>query len=100
MNPLHSLARPEILALKPYSHAAWLPPSPGCMPMKRRGAPPAIPRLSGSIAIRNPTRRPHRTAGGALRGTASYVLATRGADEAIDLLSRIYLAPNQTPSCS
>ena len=25
MSPLHSLARPEILTLKPYSHAAWLP---------------------------------------------------------------------------
>ena len=25
MNPVLSLARPEILDLKPYSHAAWLP---------------------------------------------------------------------------
>ena len=25
MSPLHSLARPEILTLKPYSHAAWRP---------------------------------------------------------------------------
>ena len=25
MNPALSLARPEILTLKPYSHAAWLP---------------------------------------------------------------------------
>ena len=95
MNPLHSLARPEILALKPYSHAAWLPT------LTRLHANEAPWRPTGDSTILGLNRYPEPQPAAlierlaALYGVpASHVLATRGADEAIDLLSRIYLRPN------
>jgi histidinol-phosphate aminotransferase len=95
MNPLHSLARPEILALKPYSHAAWLPT------LTRLHANEAPWRPSGDTTALGLNRYPEPQPAAlierlaALYGVpASHLLATRGADEAIDLLSRIYLTPN------
>ena len=92
MNPLIALARPEIVALKPYSHAAWLPS------LTRMHANEAPWRPNGDDTIAGLNRYPEpqpkdlieRLA--ALYGVSpTQVLGTRGADEAIDLLSRIYL---------
>ncbi len=92
MNAVLALARPEIVTLKPYSHAAWLPS------LTRMHANEAPWRPSGDNTAaglnRYPEPQPHlliqRLA--ALYGVpAASVLATRGGDEAIDVLSRIYL---------
>lgn len=92
MNPLLSLARPEIVALKPYAHASWLPQ---LVRMHANEAPwrPAGDRTQAGLN-RYPEPQPQalieRMA--ALYGVQpAQVLATRGADEAIDVLSRIYL---------
>jgi histidinol-phosphate aminotransferase len=87
-----ALARPEIVALKAYAHAAWLPSHTRLhaneVPWRPAGD------LSGAGLNRYPEPQPQalieRLA--ALYGvSAAQVLATRGADEAIDLLSRIFL---------
>jgi histidinol-phosphate aminotransferase len=87
-----SLARPEIVALKPYAHAAWLPS------LTRLHANEVPWRPAGDTTTMGLNRYPEpqpkalieRLA--ALYGVdAAGVLATRGGDEAIDLLSRIYL---------
>lgn len=92
MNAVISLARPEIAALKPYAHAAWLPTH------TRMHANEAPWRPSGDATTAGLNRYPEpqplalieRLA--ALYGVpAASVLATRGADEAIDVLARIYL---------
>jgi histidinol-phosphate aminotransferase len=92
VNPLICLARPEIVALKPYAHAAWLPS------LTRMHANEATWRPAGDTTVAGLNRYPEpqpqalidRLA--SLYGvSAAQVLATRGADEAIDLLSRIYL---------
>jgi histidinol-phosphate aminotransferase len=92
MNAVVSLARPEIVTLKPYSHAAWLPS------LIRLHANEAPWRPTGDTTAAGLNRYPEpqpqaliaRLA--ALYGVpAASVLATRGSDEAIDLLSRIYL---------
>jgi histidinol-phosphate aminotransferase len=87
-----SLARPEIVTLKAYAHAAWLPS------LTRLHANEAPWRPSGDSTNAGLNRYPEpqpralieRLA--ALYGVpATQVLGTRGADEAIDVLSRIYL---------
>ena len=92
MSPVITLARPEIVTLKPYAHAAWLPS------LTRLHANEAPWRPTGDATVAGLNRYPEpqpralieRLA--ALYGVpAACVLATRGADEAIDLLSRIYL---------
>ena len=92
MNAVLDLARPEIVTLKPYVHAAWLPS------LTRMHANEAPWRPTGDTTAaglnRYPEPQPHalieRLA--ALYGVpAASVLATRGGDEAIDVLSRIYL---------
>jgi len=92
VNPLITLARPEIVSLKPYAHAAWLPS------LTRMHANEAPWRPEGDTTIAGLNRYPEpqpralidRLA--SLYGvSAAQVLATRGADEAIDVLSRIYL---------
>jgi histidinol-phosphate aminotransferase len=92
MNALIALARPEIAALKPYAHAAWLPTH------TRMHANEAPWRPSGDTTTaglnRYPEPQPQALIAGlaALYGVpAARVLASRGADEAIDVLSRIYL---------
>ncbi len=91
-SPVRSLARPEILTLKPYSHAAWLPA------LTRLHANEAPWRPAGDTTLAGLNRYPEpqpqalvdRLA--ALYGVpAQMLLATRGSDEAIDVLSRIYL---------
>ena len=92
MNPLVSLARPEIVALKPYAHAAWLPA------LTRMHANEAPWRPTGDDTIAGLNRYPEPQPQALIERLASLygvsaaqVLATRGADEAIDILSRIYL---------
>jgi histidinol-phosphate aminotransferase len=92
MSAVISLARPEIVALKPYAHAAWLPS------LSRMHANEAPWRPDGDSTIAGLNRYPEPQPGAlierlaALYGvSAAQVLATRGADEAIDVLSRIYL---------
>ncbi len=92
MNPLVTLARPEIVALKPYAHAAWLPS------LTRLHANEAPWRPTGDATIAGLNRYPEPQPRALIEGLASLygvsaeqVLATRGADEAIDILSRIYL---------
>jgi histidinol-phosphate aminotransferase len=92
VNPVVSLARPEIVTLKAYAHAAWLPS------LTRLHANEAPWRPTGDTTTAGLNRYPEpqpqalieRLA--ALYGVpAANVLATRGGDEAIDVLSRIYL---------
>ena len=92
MSPIISLARPEIVTLTPYSHAAWLPS------LTRLHANEAPWRPSGDVTEAGLNRYPEPQPRALIARLASLyqvpeesVLATRGADEAIDLLSRIFL---------
>jgi histidinol-phosphate aminotransferase len=92
VNPLISLARPEIVSLKPYAHAAWLPS------LTRMHANEAPWRPKGDTTNAGLNRYPEPQPQALIERLASLygvsatqVLATRGADEAIDVLSRIYL---------
>jgi histidinol-phosphate aminotransferase len=92
VSALSSLARPEIVTLKAYSHAAWMPS------LTRLHANEAPWRPAGDRTVaglnRYPEPQPQALIGrmAALYGVqAAQVLGTRGADEAIDVLSRIYL---------
>jgi histidinol-phosphate aminotransferase len=92
MNAVISLARHEIVALNPYTHAAWLPTH------TRLHANEAPWRPSGDDTRAGLNRYPESQPQallerlGALYGvTAERVLATRGADEAIDVLCRVFL---------
>lgn len=87
-----TLARPEIVALRPYSHAAWLPGLTRMHANEAPWRPDADPTSAGLNRYPEPQPRRLIEAMAALYGvTADSVLATRGSDEAIDLLSRIYL---------
>jgi histidinol-phosphate aminotransferase len=92
MNPVLGLARPEIRALKPYVHAAWLPS------MTRLHANEAPWRPPGDTTAAGLNRYPEPQPAALLERLAalyevpvSHLLAARGSDEAIDVLSRIYL---------
>lgn len=92
MNAAISLARPEIAALKTYAHAAWLPTH------TRLHANEAPWRPSGDDTRaglnRYPEPQPQALIGrlAELYGVpVARVLATRGADDAIDVLSRVFL---------
>lgn len=92
MNPVVSLARPEIVTLKPYAHAAWLPS------LTRLHANEAPWRPTGDTTVAGLNRYPEPQPQALIERLAmlygvpaSNILATRGGDEAIDLLSRIYL---------
>jgi histidinol-phosphate aminotransferase len=92
VNPLISLARPEIVSLKPYAHAAWLP----SLTRMHANEAPWRPKDDNTIAGLNRYPEPQPRALidrlAALYGVSpAQVLGTRGADEAIDVLSRIYL---------
>ncbi len=92
MNPLLSLARPEILALKPYAHAPWLPG------LTRLHANEVPWRPQGDATALGLNRYPEpQPAALIARLAALYgvrpenLLATRGSDEGIDVLTRIFL---------
>jgi histidinol-phosphate aminotransferase len=87
-----SLARPEIVTLKAYAHAAWLPS------LTRLHANEAPWRPAGDCTSAGLNRYPEPQPRALIDRLASLygvpaaqVLGTRGADEAIDVLSRIYL---------
>ena len=92
MSAVTSLARPEIVTLKAYAHAAWLPS------LTRLHANEAPWRPTGDSTSAGLNRYPEPQPQALIERMASLygvsaaqVLATRGADEAIDVLSRIYL---------
>lgn len=92
MNAVLSLARPEIVTLKPYSHAAWLPS------LTRLHANEAPWRPAGDTTAAGLNRYPEPQPKALIERLAALygiphdrVLATRGGDEAIDVLSRIFL---------
>lgn len=92
MNAVVALARPEIVTLKPYAHAVWRPL------LTRLHANEAPWRPAGDTTAaglnRYPEPQPQALVDrlSELYGVpAASVLATHGSDEAIDLLSRIYL---------
>ena len=92
MSAVISLARPEIVTLKPYAHAAWLP----SLTRLHANEAPWRPSGDGTIAGLNryPEPQPRELISrlATLYGVhTDQVLGTRGADEAIDVLSRIYL---------
>ena len=92
MNPALALARPEILTLTPYAHAAWLPS------LTRLHANEAPWRPAGDCTEAGLNRYPEPQPEALVYRlaelydvSAQAVLLTRGGDEAIDVLSRIYL---------
>jgi histidinol-phosphate aminotransferase len=91
-NPIQSLARPEIRSLTPYAHAAWLPS------LTRLHANEAPWRPAGDTTHAGLNRYPEPQPRALVERLAELydlpaacVLATHGSDEAIDLLSRIFL---------
>jgi histidinol-phosphate aminotransferase len=92
VNPLLSLARPEILALQPYAHAAWLPALTRMHANEAPWRPTGDQTKAGLNRYPEPQPRALIERLAALYGVLpTQVLGTRGADEAIDILSRIYL---------
>jgi histidinol-phosphate aminotransferase len=92
VNALVSLARPEIVTLKPYSHAEWLPSLTRLHANEVPWRPAGDTTEAGLNRYPEPQPKALIDALAKLYGVpASAVLATRGGDEAIDLLSRIYL---------
>jgi histidinol-phosphate aminotransferase len=92
MNAAVSLARPEIVTLKPYAHAAWLPSLTRLHANEAPWRPTGDTTAAGLNRYPEPQPRALIERLAALYGVpAASVLATRGSDEAIDLLSRIYL---------
>jgi histidinol dehydrogenase len=92
VNPVLALARPDILTLKPYAHAAWLP----SLTRLHANEAPWRPAGDGTEAGLNryPEPQPEalvRRLAGLYGVSPQMLLVTRGSDEAIDLLSRIYL---------
>jgi histidinol-phosphate aminotransferase len=92
LNPVLSLARPEIRSLEPYSHAAWLPT------MTRLHANEAPWRSAGDASIAGLNRYPEPQPSALIKRLAALyavppdtLLATHGSDAAIDALSRVYL---------
>lgn len=92
MNHIHALARPELLNLKPYAHAAWLPS------LTRLHANEAPWRPSGDTGALGLNRYPEPQPAALLARFATLygvpaanILATRGSDEGIDVLSRLFL---------
>lgn len=91
MSWISELARPEILALEAYRHAAW---EPGLVRLHANELPWRAPLDSSDAGLnRYPEPHPHQLAA---RLATLYkvhtdsVLACRGSDEAIDLLTRSY----------
>jgi histidinol-phosphate aminotransferase len=87
-----SLARPEIVTLKAYAHAAWLPSLTRLHANEAPWRPSGDSTNAGLNRYPEPQPRALISRLAALYGvTTDQVLGTRGADEAIDVLSRIYL---------
>jgi histidinol-phosphate aminotransferase len=93
MNDPLQLARPEILALKPYEHAAW---DPALERLHANEAPwPPLAHAGDAPLNRYPEPQPRALVArlAALYGVEpSRLLVGRGSDEAIDLLTRAFCA--------
>jgi len=95
MNWVEELARPEIVALKPYRHAAWEPE------LTRLHANELPWRMIGDDSRAGLNRYPEPQPRALIERLADLygvapnrVLATRGSDEAIDLLIRAFCRPD------
>jgi histidinol-phosphate aminotransferase len=91
MNPIIQRARPDILALQPYSHAAWEPS------LTRLHANELPWRVEGDATAAGLNRYPEPQPPPLVQGIArlygvdaTQVLVGRGSDEAIDLLLRVF----------
>jgi histidinol-phosphate aminotransferase len=92
MNPLLALARPDILRVKPYSHAAWLPSLTRLHANEVPWRPAGDGTEGGMNRYPEPQPRALVERLAALYGVAARnLMVARGSDEAIDVLSRIYL---------
>jgi histidinol-phosphate aminotransferase len=92
MNPLLKLARPEIVDLQPYAHAAWQPEYTRLHANEAPWRPPGDTTAAGLNRYPEPQPRALIARLAALYGvSADMLLVGRGSDETIDLLSRIYL---------
>jgi histidinol-phosphate aminotransferase len=92
MNPASSLARPEIVALKPYAHARWLPTHTRLHANEAPWRPSGDDTRAGLNRYPEPQPQALIEGLGLLYGVSpERVLATRGADEAIDVLTRVFL---------
>ena len=96
MTSVSLLARPEIRTLKPYAHAAWLPT------LTRLHANEAPWRPAGDTTEAGLNRYPEPQPEALVTRlaqlyevSATQLLVARGSDEAIDLLSRIFLRQGQ-----
>jgi histidinol-phosphate aminotransferase len=92
MNPVLELARPEIRDLKPYAHAVWLPSMTRLHANEVPWRPPGDATAAGLNRYPEPQPRALVERLAALYEVPpERLLVGRGSDEAIDLLSRIYL---------
>ena len=96
MSLVNRLARPEILALKAYSHAAWEPS------LQRMHANELPYRVDGDNSQAGLNRYPEPQPPPLVNGMAAfygvdpaYLLVGRGSDEAIDLLMRVFCRAGQ-----
>ena len=96
MSLVNRLARPEILALKAYSHAAWEPS------LQRMHANELPWRVAGDSSQAGLNRYPEPQPPPLVRGMAAFygvdpscLLVGRGSDEAIDLLLRVFCRAGQ-----
>lgn len=96
MNPILDLARPDILALQPYQHAAWEPS------LERMHANEAPWRASGDCSRAGLNRYPEPQPAELVEHLAKLygvapdnVLVGRGSDEGIDLLVRAFCRAGQ-----
>ena len=96
MSAVQALARPEILTLKAYSHAAWLPH------LVRLHANEAPWRPAGDTTQAGLNRYPEPQPAALVQCLAQefevrseQLLVTRGSDEAIDVLCRLFLRAGQ-----
>jgi histidinol-phosphate aminotransferase len=92
MNAVISLARSEIVALRPYAHAAWLPTHTRLHANEAPWRPSGDDTRAGLNRYPEPQPQALLERLGRLYGVSvERVLATRGADEAIDVLARVFL---------
>lgn len=96
MSLIEQLARPEILALEPYSHASW---DPALERLHANENPWRYPDDRSEAGLnRYPEPHPHvlESRLATLYGVRpEQVLAGRGSDEGIDLLTRAFLRPGR-----
>ena len=96
MNPILNLARPDILSLQPYQHAAWEPT------LERMHANEMPWRAGGDVSNAGLNRYPEPQPDELIQHLAQLygvapknVLAGRGSDEGIDLLVRAFCRAGQ-----